>query len=135
MTGKLSQIFTAVALLSCVSTVLAPPSMAASASEGQLAFNNHCRTCHSVREGDNRLGPSLHGVIGREAGTLKEYPNYSQSMRSAGIVWDEATLDKFIANPESVVRNNNMKPYAGLPDAEVRKAIVDYLKTASEEDS
>lgn len=36
--------------------------------EGQLLFNNACRTCHTLREGDNRLGPNLHGIVGRKAG-------------------------------------------------------------------
>lgn len=94
-------------------------------------FNNHCRTCHSVKEGDNRLGPSLHQVYGRKAGSVAGYANYSQAMKSAGITWDEATLNKFIENPEQVIPNNNMKPYKGIPDESVRKQIVDYLKSQS----
>jgi cytochrome c len=39
------------------------------ASSGQLVFNNACRTCHSIREGDNRLGPHMRGIIGRKAGS------------------------------------------------------------------
>jgi cytochrome c len=105
-------------------------SFGARANEGQVAFNNHCRTCHSVKEGDNRMGPSLSGIIGRKAASSSGYPNYSQALAKSGVVWDEATLEKFIANPESVVRNNNMKPYAGLSDPAVRKQIVEYLKTA-----
>src|SRR5205807_9173760 len=50
---------------------------------GQIAFNNACRTCHTVREGDNRLGPSLSGVIGRKAGSLASYNHYSESMKQA----------------------------------------------------
>ncbi|WP_116813543.1 c-type cytochrome [Steroidobacter cummioxidans] len=95
------------------------------------AFNNHCRTCHSVKEGDNRLGPSLHNIYGAKAGASSTYPNYSQGMKSAGVTWDEATLDKFIENPEQVIRNNNMKPYKGIDDPTVRKQIVDYLKSQS----
>jgi cytochrome c len=96
---------------------------------GQGAFNNHCRTCHSVQAGDNRLGPNLHGIIGRKAGSESGYAAYSQAMKSSGITWNEATLDKFIADPEAVAPNNNMKPYKGLPDANVRKQIVAYLKS------
>ena len=43
----------------------------AAAEDGQLAFNNVCRTCHTLGEGDNRLGPSLHKIIGRKAGSLQ----------------------------------------------------------------
>jgi cytochrome c len=96
---------------------------------GQVAFNNHCRTCHSVQPGDNRLGPNLHAILGRKAGEEKGYAAYSQAMKSADLTWDAATLEKFIADPETVVRNNNMKPYKGIPDAGVRKEIVAYLKS------
>ena len=62
-----------------------------------VAFNNHCRTCHSATEGDHRLGPSLHNVYGAKAGSSPTYPGYSQGLKSSGITWDEATLDKALA--------------------------------------
>jgi cytochrome c len=95
---------------------------------GPEAFNNNCRTCHSWKEGDNRLGPTLHGIIGRKAGTAEGF-NYSNAMKSSGITWDEATLDKFITNPDSVVPNNNMKPFSGVGDADTRKKIIEFLKS------
>ena len=100
---------------------------AAPADEGRLAFNNSCRTCHSLKAGDNRLGPSLHGIIGAKAGQSAGYA-YSQSLRQSGVTWDEATLERWIENPEAVIPNNNMKPYNGLADAAVRKKIVEFLK-------
>jgi cytochrome c len=111
-----------------------PPAEAqqASSGSGQVKFNNFCRTCHSMREGDNRLGPSLHGVVGRKAGSLPDYPSYSQALAKSGIVWDQASLDKFLMNPDAAVPGNAMKPYAGLPDASVRKEIIEYLKSAEE---
>jgi cytochrome c len=95
----------------------------------KAAYNNHCRTCHSLKEGDNRLGPALGGIIGAKAGTQPGFANYSQAMKSSGVVWDEQTLDRFIANPEEVVPNNNMKPFKGVPDAAVRKKIIAALKS------
>jgi cytochrome c len=102
-----------------------------SGDSGQTAFNNNCRTCHSTKEGDNRLGPSLSHIVGKKAGAQSGFANYSQAMKTAGITWDEQTLDRFIANPESVVPNNNMKPFKGVPDAAARKAIIEYLKAGS----
>jgi len=101
-----------------------------SLAQQSVAFNNHCRTCHSVKEGDNRLGPSLHGIFGAKAGSAAGYGNYSQALKSSGVMWDEASLDEFIANPEQVIPNNNMKPYAGLNDANARKEIVAFLKAS-----
>jgi cytochrome c len=109
---------------------LALPAVAVGASpadEGRIAFNNSCRTCHSLKAGDNRLGPSLHGVVGAKAAQSPGYA-YSQSLRQSGVTWNEATLERWIANPEAVVPNNNMKPYNGLADPAVRKRIVEFLK-------
>lgn len=101
-------------------------------AEGQVAFNTHCRTCHSVDEGDNRLGPNLHNIVGRKAGEAKGSANYSQALTESRITWDEKTLDAFIAHPDKVVPGNNMKPYQGIPDAATRKAIIEYLSSAPE---
>jgi cytochrome c len=61
------------------------------AASEQQVFNNACRTCHTIKEGDNRQGPNLYKIIGRKAGSLPGY-NYSSSMKSAGFVWDEEKL-------------------------------------------
>jgi cytochrome c len=106
------------------------PRLARAQDKGELAFNNTCRTCHSIKAGENRLGPSLNKVIGRKAGSQSGYASYSQGMASSSIVWDEATLDKFITNPDSVVPNNNMKPFKGVTDSEIRKEIIEYLKSS-----
>lgn len=98
-------------------------------SGGEAAFNNACRTCHSWKAGDNRLGPNLNGIVGRKSGSAEGY-SYSPTMKSAGMTWDEASLDKFITNPDSVVPDNKMKPYTGVSDAAVRKSIIEFLKTA-----
>jgi len=97
-------------------------------ASGQLVFNNVCRTCHSIKEGDNRLGPHMRGVIGRKAGSLPNY-SYSNAMRGANFVWDEENLERFIANPDESVPGNNMKPYGGLASAESRVKLIAFLKT------
>lgn len=96
--------------------------------DNKMAFNNACRTCHSFKEGDNRLGPSLHGIVGRKSGSLAGFA-FSSAMKSADIVWDEQSLDKFIANPDQVVSGNGMKPFTGISDAKQRGDIIAYLKT------
>jgi cytochrome c len=95
-------------------------------ASGQLVFNNACRTCHTTREGDNRLGPSLYKIVGRKAGSLQNY-NYSSAMKGAGFTWDKAKLDGFIANPEQIVPGNNMKPFSGLAAADDRAKVIAFL--------
>lgn len=76
------------------SLVIVVTNVAALAQEGddtgQIAFNTYCRQCHSVRKGDNRLGPSLHSIFGAKAGQVTGYPNYSGSLQES-ITWDEAS--------------------------------------------
>ena len=106
---------------------VALPLAARAQDAGQLLFNNTCRTCHSVKKGDNRLGPSLHGIVGRKSGGLTNY-NYSESMKGSDLVWDKATLDRFIANPDAVVKGNRMQPYGGMPTAADRAKLIGYLE-------
>jgi cytochrome c len=123
----------AAVLLTTALAVLSGPALAqddGAAEEAQLAFNNNCRTCHVTREGDHRLGPSLYGVVGREAGSAPGY-GYSSAMADAGLVWDEATLDRFIENPNAVVPGNNMKPFTGVGSADERAKIIAHLKAES----
>ena len=120
--------------IACVSPTLSAPeestSQNADVTAGQLVFNNICRTCHSSKEGDNRLGPHMRRIIGRKAGSLPNYP-YSSAMKGADFVWDEEKLERFIAHPDETVPGNNMKPYSGLASAESREKLIVFLKTLS----
>ena len=110
----------------------APASLAqqpASDDAAQQAFNNSCRTCHSVKEGDNRLGPNLNKIVGRKAGSLPNY-NYSSSMKEAGFVWDQDKLTRFMVKPDEVVSGNKMQPYGGVSADEAAK-VVAYLQAVS----
>lgn len=99
---------------------------AAAADDAKIAYNNHCRTCHSLKEGDNRLGPSLHGVVGRISGRLPGYP-FSWGLKNAEVTWDRDTLDRFIENPDAVVSDHGMRPYGGISDPAVRALILEAL--------
>ena len=124
---KQVQLMAALGAVSCLlASQSAMPQAATELASGQLAFNNACRTCHLTREGDNRLGPNLHKIVGRKAGSSPNY-NYSSAMKEADFVWDEAKLDRFIANPDEVVPGNNMKPYGGLTSKDDRTKIIAFL--------
>lgn len=100
------------------------------AASEQQVFNNACRTCHTIKEGDNRQGPNLYRIMGRKAGSLPDY-SYSGAMKGADFAWDEQKLERFIASPDEVVPGNNMKPYSGLASADDRTKIIAYLRSAS----
>ena len=105
-------------------------SQSVKAASEQQVFNNACRTCHTINEGDNRWGPNLYKIIGRQAGSLPDY-NYSSALKGAGFVWDKEKLERFIANPDEVVPGNNMKPYGGLASTDDRARIVSFLQSVA----
>ena len=113
----------------CLAFLIASPSDAVSqtVNAGQLLFNNACRTCHTIKEGDNRLGPNLYKILGRKVGSVPNYV-YSSAMRSADFVWDKEKIDRFIENPDTVVPGNKMKPYDGLASAE-RAKLISFLES------
>lgn len=97
---------------------------------GQAVFASACASCHDIRQdargGD---GPNLHDVFGRRAGSVPNY-DYSPAMRRAGIVWNMANLNRFIADPAGFIAGNRM-PFSGIRDGEERKALLSYLRTAT----
>lgn len=83
---------------------------------------------NSFAKNDNRLGPSLYGVVGRKAGTVPNFA-YSDALKNSGITWDPKTLDKWITKPNALIPNNNMGTlFSGLPDPKERAKIIEFLK-------
>ena len=95
---------------------------------GQAIFEE-CKACHSLQPGQNRIGPSLAGVVGRKAGTAPGY-DYSQAVLKSGITWNEENLAKFIAAPRSLIPGTKM-PFAGIADARKRADLIAYLQQAA----
>jgi cytochrome c len=99
----------------------------ARAQDGAQLFKTDCAVCHSAEAGQNKVGPSLFGVVGRKAGTEAAY-TYSDAMKKSGVTWMPDQLDQYLANPKGVVPNTKMI-FLGLKKPEDRKAIIDYLAT------
>lgn len=116
------------AVLLAVSLAAAPAAQAADAAKGKSVYNK-CRACHTLEEGKNRIGPHLHNLFGRKAGTVAKYP-YSSAMKKSGIVWDEKSLDAYLENPRKVVKGTKMA-FPGLRKAEERDNLIAYLKQAT----
>jgi cytochrome c2 len=88
---------------------------------------NQCSACHSTAPGKTIIGPSLAGVYGHKAGQVAGF-QFSDAMKSSGMVLNEKNLDAFLANPMGKVPGTTMA-FAGVKDAAQRKAIIAYLKT------
>jgi cytochrome c len=102
------------------------------AAAGEKVFTK-CKACHNADTDKNKIGPSLHGVVGRTAGTHEGY-KYSPAMVEAGksgVVWDEATLTKYLHDPKAMVKGTKMA-FAGLKKDEDIANVIAYLKQESQ---
>jgi cytochrome c len=102
---------------------LASPATAADPDHGKALYQT-CAACHTERP--DALGPSLKGVVGRKSAALEDF-RYSNPMKRANLVWDEANLRAYIQDPQAKVKGNRM-PYGGLTDGKDVDDIVAYLK-------
>jgi cytochrome c len=88
------------------------------------ALYSRCLGCHALEY--NRTGPKHCGLIGRRAGAAAGY-EYSPAMKKSELVWNEKTLNRFLADPLETVPGTTMT-YAGVPDAKERADLIAYLK-------
>jgi len=93
---------------------------------GEKLFGQQCGACHATKAGETRVGPSLAGIIGRKAGSLRGY-GYSPALKKSGLTWTRENMDKWLANSGATVRGTTMV-YSQV-DAAKRRAIIDYLNT------
>ncbi|AWJ82122.1 cytochrome c family protein (plasmid) [Azospirillum sp. TSH58] len=99
------------------------------ADAGEKVFNQ-CKACHTIEAGGpNRVGPNLHGVVGRPSGSIESF-KYSDAMKGAGLTWDEANLDKYLTDPKGTVPGNKMA-FAGVKNEQARKDLIAFLKKNS----
>jgi cytochrome c len=112
------------ALAALAAILVAAPAPAADLGHGEEVFRA-CAACHT--EKPDALGPSLKGVIGRKSAALEDF-RYSNPMRRANLVWDEANLRQFLADPQGKVAGTRM-PFGGLGDPKDIDDVVGYLAT------
>lgn len=100
------------------------------AQRGTRAFQA-CAACHTLEPGRHMTGPSLAGIWGRKAASEAGFQRYSEALKRSGIVWNEASLHKWLANPETAVPGNLMS-FEGMRDEQARADLITLLRAASE---
>lgn len=116
----MTRVLAGIVLAFAAGTVPAAPNDA-----GEAVYSR-CLACHALAY--DRTGPRHCGLFGRRAGSVPGFA-YSEAMKRSNIVWDDSTLDRFLANPMAAVPGTSMG-YAGVTDAKERASLIDYLKRA-----
>jgi cytochrome c len=113
--------------------VLATADLSAAAGDptrGAAVFQV-CASCHSVEPGMQLTGPSLAHLWGRRAASAQGFHRYSEALQRSGIVWNEQSLDRWLADPQAMVPGTAMA-FPGLRNSQERADVVAYLRAVSE---
>jgi cytochrome c len=111
-------------------TLFAVAAPAAEPGPGE-AMLQRCQICHTFTEGGpSKVGPNLHGVLGRKAGIAPGF-SFSEAMKNSGIVWDDETLAKFLRDPKASVPGNRMS-FPGIADEAALADLLARLQQATQ---
>jgi cytochrome c len=94
---------------------------------GRAVFQSNCAICHTTQPNRSMIGPSLFGVVNRPAGQMPGF-HYSEANKHSGLVWDPATLDRYLTAPREVVPGTLMS-FPGLKDSARRAEVIAFLET------
>ena len=109
---------------------MADPASAADAAAGQTIFSR-CKICHATEASKpSPVGPNLHGLFGRKAGSLDGF-SYSEAMKHSGIVWNDETLAQYLRDPAKFIAGNRMA-FPGIKDEQQIADLLAYLHQAAQ---
>jgi len=100
-------------------------------ARGERLFNQQCKACHTLDKGGaSTVGPNLHGLIGRKAGSTEGFSS-SDAMKASGIVWDDKTLAEYLKDPKGRVPGTKMV-YVGLKQEAQQADLIAFLRKATQ---
>ena len=104
---------------------------AGDAARGEAAYKKYCVICHDTAAGKHKVGPSLHAVYGRKAGSADGYKLY-RGLRDATWTWDDKSLDAYLTDPPAYTKDKNGQTGSMVFKLSVkqdRDDVIAYLKT------
>lgn len=103
----------------------------ADVAAGAKFFDRKCSQCHDgEKTGGHAKGPFLWNGFGRPAASIPGF-EFSEAMKRAGIAWDYATLDHYLADTERAVPGKAMN-FVGIADPALRAAVLLHLRTLND---
>jgi len=117
-------------IITLITLIAAGTAHAADPDAGRKVFER-CKVCHTVEAGgETRLGPSLHGMFGRKAGSLPDFA-YSAAMKNSNITWNDDTVARYAREPRDFIPGNRMG-FPGIKNTEELENLVAYLREATQ---
>jgi cytochrome c len=129
-TGKDTHVMECLTIVTMLATFASAASAAdikGDATAGKAVFERTCRNCHASEIGVNKVGPSLWNVVGRMPASVPDFI-YSDAIKASKDVWNETTLDAYLADPRGDIHGVKMF-FKGLPEAKDRADVIAYLRT------
>ena len=120
----------AITLVAVATLAVSPATFAADLENGKKIFVK-CGICHAIEKDAAKVGPSLHGVHGRKAGTLASFKLYSKAMKESDVTWSDETIAAFLKSPRDYIKGTRMI-FAGLKDDKSIADLLAYIKSLSQ---
>lgn len=118
----------AAAVIAFCAALPAAAGSSASVSRGEALFQKECAVCHATIPEFHKEGPSLAGIYGRRAGSVPFFAGY-KGLKGSDVVWNDSTLDRWLADPREFLAGRNTGMTLHLPDPAERADVIAYLKT------
>lgn len=122
----IKSLFVAAAFTALAAAPAAAQMPAGNAAAGEKVFAQ-CKTCHVTDKGVNRVGPSLHGVVGRKSGSVPGF-KYSAANQKSGVTWTAPVLFQYLEAPMKFMPGTKMA-FAGLKKPQDRADVIAFLAT------
>ncbi|MEI8393407.1 MAG: cytochrome c family protein [Rhodospirillaceae bacterium] len=114
-------------LAAAVGMMTSGAAYAGDAAAGEKVFKKYCMACHTVEAGKNRVGPSLHGIVGRQSASVAGFA-YSAAVKGLNVAWNEEKLGQWLEGPAKMAPGTKMT-FSGVKDATERADLIAYLAT------
>jgi cytochrome c len=124
--GGRNRLLLVAALVAMIAGLHPAPSLASGDAVRGATVYQDCMICHSLDK--NEIGPRHRDVFGRRAGSVPDY-DYSAALRASRVVWNETTLDRWLADPQALVPGTKMT--FSVDDAQDRADVIAFLKEKS----